>query len=163
MGNTLIRSFMELRYFTKVSVLTTNFGTAPQGAFQRCTNLERIDLTNIVTINSNPSNNVFGGTALTEIVLPNITSLPTYIGKDMSRLKKIDVGEKCTSVPQYFANFNSNAVFIFRSTTPPSLASSSNSYSHLFYVPDESVEAYKTATNWSNMASRIKPISEYTE
>ena len=31
------------------------------------------------------------------------------------------------------------------------------------YVPDESVEAYKTATNWSNWAGYIYPISEYTE
>jgi hypothetical protein len=29
------------------------------------------------------------------------------------------------------------------------------------YVPDESVEAYKTATNWNTYASRILPISEY--
>mgnify|MGYP000472681990 CR=1 FL=1 len=31
----------------------------------------------------------------------------------------------------------------------------------IIYVPDDSVEAYKTATNWSNYADRIRPISEY--
>jgi hypothetical protein len=31
------------------------------------------------------------------------------------------------------------------------------------YVPDESVEAYKGATNWSAYADQIKPISEYVE
>lgn len=31
------------------------------------------------------------------------------------------------------------------------------------YVPDESVEAYKVAENWSTYADRIKPLSEYTE
>ena len=31
------------------------------------------------------------------------------------------------------------------------------------YVPDESVEAYKAATNWVNYASIIKPLSEYVE
>lgn len=30
------------------------------------------------------------------------------------------------------------------------------------YVPDGSVDAYKTATNWSGLADKIKPISEYT-
>lgn len=29
------------------------------------------------------------------------------------------------------------------------------------YVPDESVEAYKAASNWSTLSNRIKPLSEY--
>lgn len=29
------------------------------------------------------------------------------------------------------------------------------------YVPDESVDAYKTATNWSELAARIKPMSDF--
>lgn len=32
-----------------------------------------------------------------------------------------------------------------------------------FYVPDESVEAYKAAENWSKYADKIKPLSEYVE
>jgi hypothetical protein len=31
------------------------------------------------------------------------------------------------------------------------------------YVPDASVESYKTATNWNRYADRIKPLSEYVE
>ena len=31
------------------------------------------------------------------------------------------------------------------------------------YVPDASLESYKSATNWSGYASRIKPLSEFTE
>ena len=31
------------------------------------------------------------------------------------------------------------------------------------YVPDESVESYRNATNWSAFASQIKPISEFVE
>lgn len=31
------------------------------------------------------------------------------------------------------------------------------------YVPDELVDSYKTATNWSVYASQIKPLSEYVE
>ena len=31
------------------------------------------------------------------------------------------------------------------------------------YVPDDLVENYKTATNWSVYASQIKPLSEYVE
>ena len=31
------------------------------------------------------------------------------------------------------------------------------------YVPDELVESYKVATNWSEFADQIKPLSEYVE
>lgn len=31
------------------------------------------------------------------------------------------------------------------------------------FVPDESVDAYKSATNWSTIANRIKPLSEFVE
>lgn len=48
--------------------------------------------------------------------------------------------------------------------TPPSL-----SYSvfwncdYPIYVPDASVDAYKTAQGWSEYTSRIKPMSEFAE
>ena len=31
------------------------------------------------------------------------------------------------------------------------------------YVPDESVEAYKTATNWSAYANKMLTLSQYSE
>ena len=46
-----------------------------------------------------------------------------------------------------------------RSTTPPVLSNSSSfDGSYPIYVPAESVEAYKSATNWSALASRIQAI-----
>lgn len=48
--------------------------------------------------------------------------------------------------------------------TPPSLASTNaleSTNNCPIYVPDESVDAYKSASNWSSYASRIKPLSEY--
>lgn len=39
--------------------------------------------------------------------------------------------------------------------------SNSNIYSYSIYVPDESVDAYKTATNWTALADRIKPMSQF--
>lgn len=50
--------------------------------------------------------------------------------------------------------------------TPPSLTASyglSNTNNCTIYVPDDSVSAYQTATNWSTYSSRIKPLSEFTE
>ena len=39
--------------------------------------------------------------------------------------------------------------------------SNSNIYRYSIYVPDESVDAYKTATNWPVLAGRIKPMSQF--
>jgi hypothetical protein len=49
---------------------------------------------------------------------------------------------------------------IFLSTTPPALEEGINNSDCSIYVPDASVEAYKTATNWSGYAERIFPISQ---
>ena len=48
-------------------------------------------------------------------------------------------------------------------STPPNLHSDAFQASNSTFkikVPDESVDLYKTATNWVNNASRIYPISE---
>ena len=47
-------------------------------------------------------------------------------------------------------------------TTPPTLQNINaiSTATTSIYVPDESVDAYKQATNWSNFADIIKPLSE---
>ena len=54
---------------------------------------------------------------------------------------------------------------IIRAVTPPTITSSSLSSTNNcpIYVPDDSVDAYKAASNWSALASRIKPLSEFVE
>lgn len=59
--------------------------------------------------------------------------------------------------------------FVSRAATPPTLGSNSFTETPIasgtgyIYVPDASVETYRTASNWSTYASRIKPLSEYVE
>lgn len=55
---------------------------------------------------------------------------------------------------------------VFKPTTPPSIQTTTFNNSNeiiggtgYIYVPDESVDAYKTATNWSTYAAQIKPIN----
>ncbi|RHO73429.1 hypothetical protein DW083_06165 [Parabacteroides sp. AF48-14] len=47
--------------------------------------------------------------------------------------------------------------------TPPTIDTSTfyNTNNCPIYVPDESVDTYKTATNWSALAARIKPMSDF--
>ena len=55
---------------------------------------------------------------------------------------------------------------VINNSTPPTRSSNafaSCSSDLAFYVPDSAVEAYKSATNWTSFADRIKPLSEYVE
>lgn len=58
----------------------------------------------------------------------------------------------------------SNLQYIIASATIPQAISSDtfeNTNNCPIYVLDESLEAYKAATNWSALASRIKPMSDF--
>lgn len=57
-------------------------------------------------------------------------------------------------------------VVIIDASAPATLASNafaSTASDLSIYVPDGSVEAYKTTSNWSTYADRIKPLSKYVE
>ena len=117
-------------------------------AFSGCTIKKILDLgsiTNLFPSNGLSWNSYPFGTAVEEYVIPDsVTSIGRYSFNGLKNLKSIKV----------------------LNSTPPvlhSLAFNDNSTSCPIYVPDESVEAYKEATNWVNYASRIKPLSEYVE
>ena len=65
-----------------------------------------------------------------------------------------------------FYNADSMVSIIFESTVPPETGVECfygmDSLVGI-YVPDESVEAYKTATNWGDVADKILPLSSYIE
>jgi hypothetical protein len=64
------------------------------------------------------------------------------------------------------ANSSVLKTIVIKAVNPPSVVSASFdeiSTSAKFYVPDESVDAYKAATYWSSHASKIHPMSEYTD
>ena len=52
---------------------------------------------------------------------------------------------------------------ILLSEIPPVLSSNSFNHNNLFYVPDAALEAYKSASVWSNHSSKIRPMSAYTD
>ena len=84
-----------------------------------------------------------------------------------SVLQTLVIGSGCTSIEGYLVN-NCKALtqVVVKATTPPTLDANAwygASALTSIYVPDASVDAYKAATNWSTYASRIKPLSEYTE
>lgn len=73
----------------------------------------------------------------------------------------IELGENVTTIGNWaFQSMYNVQKFIIHTVTPPSFGSGAINGSYPIYVPDASVNAYKTASGWSNIASRIYPLSE---
>lgn len=90
----------------------------------------------------------------------SVTTLDTYALYYLKGMVKITIPENVNDIKSncFASNFNMRE-YHFKSTTPPVLAST-NVFSSIkpeckIYVPNESVEAYKTATNWTTYASQI--------
>ncbi len=56
---------------------------------------------------------------------------------------------------------------VLKSTNPPALSANNNfiksNNTYKIYVPDESVDLYKTAANWTAYANHIRPMSELVQ
>ena len=104
---------------------------------------------------------------LVRVEFPNTSNVaPTTIYNNPS-LTLVILGENVTSIESSsMANCPKLARVVVKAATPPTLAANAfNNSSALtsIYVPDASVEAYKTATNWAAKADIIKPLSEFVE
>lgn len=86
---------------------------------------------------------------------------------NMPNLRHVHLPSTIESIGAYAMAYNPKLTeIIIDAVTPPTLEAEvfkSNKSDQIIYVPDESVEAYKTATNWSTYADRIKPLSQYVE
>jgi hypothetical protein len=84
-----------------------------------------------------------------------------------SSVKTIEIGSGVTSIAsQAFLRCNKCTSLTIHAVNPPTLAST-DAFQAVggvstcpIYVPAESVNLYKTATNWSSLASRIQAIPE---
>lgn len=115
----------------------------------------------------------FAGTKITGLVAPcvkyiygqwsqyafgNCTSLKNVMLRDI-----LNLGSSSNMGERTFYGCTSLECVVVASETPPPMSSSvfsTTNSTFIIYVPDASVEAYKTATNWSQYSSRIKGISE---
>ena len=105
--------------------------------------------------------------SLTAVTIPDsVTSIGFDAFMECYGLTSVTIGSGITSIDDncFYRCLNLSSITI-HATTPPTLGT--NVFLHTndcpIYVPDSAVNAYKTATNWSTWASRIKPLSEYVE
>ena len=138
--------------------------TMGQYAFLNCKALAKasgLGNTQVMEIKSEFFN---GCSSLAEITLPaSLTSIGDFAFSGCSSLTEITLPAGVTSIgPSAFIDCTSLQYIRIEATTPPTLVSTNAIPSTIgaIYVPDESVEAYKAATNWSSFASKIKGISE---
>ena len=103
----------------------------------------------------------------TPITSLTIGSNPTKIGRSMfygcDKLTSLVIPSNISSIEDSaFNNCSGLTSITVDSTTPPTLGGTyvfDNTNNCPIYVPDDSVSEYKTASKWSEYASRIKPIS----
>ena len=138
------------------------------GAFIECTSLTSIDLPVCTSIGSYAFDSC---TSLTSIDLPACTSIVNSAFNSCKALTSINL-PACTIIGSYaFYNCTSLTSIKLANTSKICTLSNSNAFKNTpiankagyIYVPDELVEQYKKATNWSVYASQIKPLSAYTE
>ena len=153
--------------------------------FRECASLTTVDLPKCATINSHTFQ---GCTSLTTVDLPECTSINRYAFWDCTHLTTANL-PKCTSIGDEAFGGCTNLTTIdlpecssighaaFSGCTSLTTMILSNNQvvtldgyafyntpitngTGYIYVPDNLVDSYKTATNWSTYANQIKPISE---
>jgi hypothetical protein len=97
---------------------------------------------------------------LDKLYLPNVVSFNPSVINYSSNISLIDFGS-VTSIGYDSSGFSANTIIIRTQNTVCSLDSWVDF--NKVYVPDNLVNSYKTATNWSAMANKIYPLSEYVE
>ena len=144
------------------SVSIPNATRINQYAFQNCKDLTSIDLDGVTNI----GNYAFSGTGIGTLVIPDATSLGTYLCQGY-RTGVVDQHKTVNLSSNRFNSANSLCHLILRSTTMCTLTTSALTGTAIaagigwIYVPTNLVATYKAASNWSNYASQIVDISEY--
>lgn len=79
-----------------------------------------------------------------------------------SSIEELTLSEMCKEIHSYdFISYSAVKKLIVKNSAPPTLT---NKFTNIqpdlkIYVPDESIDTYKTKTGWKDMADRIYPMS----
>ena len=145
-------------------------------AFYDCSSLKSVYITDIAkwcaiqfrsSAYSNPlcyAHNLYlNGELVTNLIIPDgVTSIGAFAFFKYISLKSVNIPDSVTEIRTWAFNYCSSLTSIYcKPITPPSLSFDSYPFSHIsssakIYVPTASVDAYKSATGWSDYASMIE-------
>lgn len=164
---------VSLKYID-ASNIDTSSATTLQEMFANCTSLESLDVSDWDTSKVTTMEKMFNGDMklmsldVSKWKFRENTSVGTYqMFYNCMLIKELRFDKSLTYLNnQTFSGASFCVKYVFESITPPTLANtqafqSINALAKI-YVPDDSVNAYKTASNWSTYASCIYPISDLT-
>lgn len=136
--------------------------TIEDGAFGYCASLVEAHLPSGLTV---LNSGLFGSCGNLESVnIPEgVTTIGDQVFSDCFKFKHVEFPSTVTSIG--FNCFYRVGIteLVMHAVVPPSLSNGglgNGSRAQAIYVPDESVEAYKTSDGWSRYASVVKPMSE---
>lgn len=182
-NNTTIVHFPELQYFTGLTKIDDR-------SFKGCTNLEDIiipanvtsygdncfeDCTKLDSIQVNGTVTSIGIRAFsrcsslkTFTIQEGTTNLLYSTFSFCISLESVSIPSTLTRIQNYvFGSCSSLRTIIMLPTTPPTMTYTGSNFwiagapsDVKCYVPDNSLEDYKTANIWSTMATKIYPLSE---
>ena len=135
-------------------------------AFYYCTAMTTINAPKVTSLGTY---SFYNCGAIKSVNFPLATSIAQNSFYSCGTLERADFGVAGTINQAGFAYCSNLKTLILRKTgTICKLATATNAFqgsaiangTGYVYVPDDLVETYKSATNWSNYASQIKPLSE---
>lgn len=139
---------------------TIDTNSISSGVFEDCTVLNSINIGSSVT---SIGNFAFAGCyVLTSIDIPDsVVTISNNAFAACSGFTSIDIPSGVTTIGKYaFYNCRSLTSVTVNALTPPNIGTSvfANTNDCPIYVPASSVDVYKSASGWSDYASRIQAI-----
>ena len=160
-------SFTDAPKLVLDSIEYNNLTRIGKAAFGNCTfTLDKAILPNCKKIDTSAFYGCKSMT-LTSLEIPLCETIGNLAFQGCSSMESIELPSTVTIIgANAFQNCTALTRVSIAAATPPTLGG----YAFVgcsaltgIYVPDDSVEAYKTATNWSAYANKILPLSQYNE
>ena len=163
-GITTIFDYTFYNRTTLTSVVFSNTITAiNQYAFYGCTGLTKIDIpSNVLSIGLRTFMNASNVATVT--MHEGLTTIGDNAFRSCAKITELTLPSTVTTIEaQAFTSCSALNGITILAGTPPTLVNSNafvDTNNCPIYVPAESVDTYKGATNWTSLASRIFAIQE---
>ena len=131
-------------------------------------NYESLAIADFPNVTSAGANIFYACYALSTVNLPSLISISSNMFAYSSLLKRLDFPSVESIDTRAFSSCSRLVTLVLRKADAVCTLKNVNAFTNtpiekgtgFVYVPDNLVEQYKAATNWSTYANQIKPISE---